>query len=87
MKNEKDYFYMVLSDLKCIEKNYITFLSETSNDRLFKKVKNDFDKIIDLQRTTFYLMNNEGWYNLKNTTKTLINDSLNKMSKELCNKA
>ena len=48
--NDKDYMNSILSSLKEMSKNYVVALTEASNEVLFKKLKKDFDKIIDFVR-------------------------------------
>lgn len=80
--NEKDYMDNLLSTLKSLEKNYAISLTECSNETLYKKYKNIFDKVSDLQRETFELLFKKGWYLLEESEKQKVQTKFNTLNKE-----
>lgn len=80
--NDKDYLNSVLSLLKDMEKNYTVVLTETSNEYLFNKYEEIFDKIKMLQRETFELAFKKGWYVLEKADDTKINEKYNTLNQE-----
>ena len=79
---EEDVYYIALSDLKAIEKNYVVALTEASNDKLYKELKKDLDTVATMQRKIFNKMNDKGYYNLKCAS----DKELNALCDELNNK-
>ncbi len=79
---EEDVYYIALSDLKAIEKNYVVALTEASNDKLYKELKKDLDTVATMQRKIFNKMNDKGYYNLKYAS----DKELNALCDELNNK-
>lgn len=80
--NDKDYLNSVLSLLKDMEKNYTVVLTEASNEYLFNKYEEIFDKIKMLQRETFELAFKKGWYVLEKADDTKINEKYNTLNQE-----
>lgn len=83
--NDKDYVNCLLSNLKNIEKNYTISMTEASNETLYNKYLETFKKISDLQRETYELMFNYGWYKLETQEKQKITQKLNMLSEEYTN--
>lgn len=81
--NDKDYMNSILSSLKEMSKNYVVALTEASNEVLFKKLKKDFDKIIDAQRAVYEVMFENGWYMLEEADKTKVNEKYKMLCREL----
>lgn len=76
--NDKDYMNSILSSLKEMSKNYVVALTEASNEVLFKKLKKDFDKIIDAQRAVYEVM-----FVLEEADKSKIKEKYNMLCTEL----
>ena len=81
--NDKDYMTLLLSTLKCIEKNTTVFLTEASNENLFSKINNIFDKYKNLQRDTFESMFRKGLYELEAVEEKKINEKLKTLNQDL----
>ena len=81
--NDKDYMTLLLSTIKCMEKNTTVFLTETSNEILFKKIDNIFNKYKDLQRKVFESMFRKGLYELESVEETKINNKLKTLNQDL----
>lgn len=81
--NDKDYMNSILSSLKEMSKNYVVALTEASNEVLFKKLKKNFDKIIDAQRAVYEVMFENGWYMLEEADKTKVNEKYKMLCREL----
>lgn len=60
--NDKDHIGGILSELKCMEKNYTVALTEASNETLYQSYKTMFNSIAALQREVYELMFRYGWY-------------------------
>lgn len=80
--NEKDYLNCLLSILKEMTKNYTIALTEASNETLYQKYQETLNKIISLQRSTFELMFEKGWYSLEKTDNTQIKEKYQMLSQE-----
>lgn len=80
--NEKDYLNCLLSILKEMTKNYTIALTEASNETLYQKYQETLNKIISLQRSTFELMFEKGWYSLEKVDNTKINEKYQMLSQE-----
>ncbi|MBE6155689.1 MAG: spore coat protein [Firmicutes bacterium] len=63
--NDKDYLDRLLGTLKQSVSSYAIILNEASNDVLYKELKKHFDTFSKLQRETFELMFQNGWYQLE----------------------
>ena len=75
--NEKDYITSLLTSLKDIEKNMCVSLTEDINENLYKKYKEMFNNISDLQRKVFEVMFRLGFYKLEKQEKTKIDKKYN----------
>lgn len=80
--NEKDYITCLLTILKDIEKNYCIAMTEASNETLYNSYKNTFDTIASLQRKTYELMFQNGWYSLEQAENTKIQEKYQMLSQE-----
>lgn len=78
--NEKDYIGCLLSTLKDMEKNYTIAMTEASNEQLYKKYEATFNKIASLQRETYEIMFQNGWYKLEKAPTDKINNKLNMLN-------
>lgn len=63
--NDKDYSTLLLTLVKSIEKNTCVFLTETSNEVLFSKIDNIFNKYKNLQREIYETMFRKGLYTME----------------------
>ena len=82
MMNDKDYLNSVLTCLKEMEKNYITALTEASNEFLFGKYENMFNDIKNLQREVYELSFRKGWYILEKAEDNKISEKYNTLNQE-----
>lgn len=80
--NDKDYLNSINSTLKEMAKNYSVVLTEASNENLFKVYKKIFDNIITMQRQTFELIFENGWYILEKAEKNKINNKFSTLNQE-----
>ena len=80
--NDKDYLNSINSTLKEMVKNYSVVLTEASNENLFKVYKKKFDNIITMQRQTFELIFEKGWYILEKAEKNKINSKFSTLNQE-----
>ncbi|MDD5865729.1 MAG: spore coat protein [bacterium] len=80
--NDKDYLNSINSTLKEMVKNYSVVLTEASNENLFKVYKKIFDNIITMQRQTFELIFEKGWYILEKAEKNKINNKFSTLNQE-----
>lgn len=78
---DRDYLNDVLSSLKQITQNTAIAIYESSNIDLKNKLKNIFDTVEQLQRETYELAWNNGWYNLEKAPTTKINETYNNLNK------
>lgn len=83
--NDRDYLNMILSLLKDIEKNYVVFLSEASNESLFEEFKKVFDGVINLQREAYELSFKKGWYELSRAEDTSVKEKMTTLEEEFDN--
>ena len=81
--NDKDYCNSLLSCLKEMQKNYVTAISEASNEFLFQKYHQTFQTISSLQREVYELMFRNGWYTLEQAEKQKINQKHQMLNQEL----
>ena len=79
--NEKDLLNYLLTTFKELSKNYTIALTEFSNDNLFNTFNVDLQNILVMQRDTFKLMFNYGWYTLET-----VNESKEKTTYQTVNK-
>lgn len=80
--NDKDYLNSCLSLLKDMEKNYTVALTEASNETLFVKYEEMFNKIKSLQREVFELAFRKGWYVLEKAETNKITNKYNTLNEE-----
>ena len=80
--NEKDYLNICLAELKEMEKNLCTAMTEASNENLFKKINKMFLEIVTLQRKVYDIMFKFGWYELECSDTKKINDKYNNLLKD-----
>lgn len=83
--NDKDYITCLLTTLKEMEKNYVTAMTEASNEHLYKSYNAIFNEICNLQRETYELMFKNGWYSLEKAEEQKIIDKFNTLSTEYQN--
>jgi len=81
--NEKDYLNDLLCCLKEMEKNYVTAMTEASNEILYNKFHNMFLEIAKLQREVYEFMFRCGWYSLEKAEVNKINEKYNMLNQEM----
>ena len=81
--NDRDYLNDILYNEKSILVNTTTALTEASNDKLKKEIIKFFETVEQLQRDTYELAWNNGWYVLEEAEKTKINQKLKELQKKL----
>ena len=80
--NDKDYLTCFLTTLKELNKNYVTAMTEASNEHLYQSYNSIFKELSCLQRETYELMFQNGWYSLEKAEQQKINDKYNTLSQE-----
>lgn len=80
--NDKDYLTCLLTILKEMTKNYSTAMTEASNEHLYKSYLSIFKEVSTLQRETYELMFQNGWYAMEKAETTKINEKYNILSTE-----
>ena len=80
--NDKDYITCLLTCLKEMEKNYVTAMTEASNESLYKSYKSTFEELSKLQRETYELMFEKGWYSLEKAENQKITQKQQMLSQE-----
>ena len=80
--NDKDHITCLLSTLKEMTKNYATAMTEASNESLYKSYESIFNKLSNLQRETYELMFEKGWYSLEKAENQKINQKYQMLSQE-----
>ena len=80
--NDKDYITCLLTILKDMEKNYSIAMTEASNESLYQSYSSFFQEISTLQRETYELMFQNGWYSLEQAESTKINEKFQTLSSE-----
>lgn len=80
--NDKDYMNSLLSTLKEMTKNYAVALTEASNETLYEEIKKLFDKTIALQRQTYEIMFQNGWYSIEKADDPKIKNKFNMLYTE-----
>ena len=63
--NDKDYSTEILTIVKAMEKNTCVFMTECSNEILFSKIENIFNKYKNLQRDIYENMFRKGLYTME----------------------
>lgn len=81
--NDKDHIGGLLSELKCMEKNYTVALTEASNETLYNMFKEMFDEIANMQREVYELMFRCGWYPMEEVESNKLNEKKNMFTQEL----
>lgn len=80
--NDKDYGNQLLSALKELEKNYVVFLTEASNNVLYDEIFATFQAISELQRETYNILFKKGWYQLEEADNPKIDKKLKMITQE-----
>ena len=80
--NDKDYINSVLSSLKEMSKNYVTAMTEASNEYLCEEYFQMFNNISKLQRDVYEVMFKKGWYSLEEAPEMKVNQKLNMLTTE-----
>ena len=80
--NKKDYLNSLLNYLKELQKNYSIAMTESSCENLYKKYKQVFLNISDLQREVYELMFKKGWYCLEKADTQKINQKFETLNQE-----
>lgn len=80
--NDKDYINSVLSSLKEMSKNYVTSMTEASNEYLYEEYFQMFNNISKLQRDVYEVMFQKGWYSLEKAPLMKVNQKLNMLTTE-----
>ena len=83
--NDKDYTSLLLNTLKEIEKCMCVCLTEASNEFLYNKYYDIFNKICNLQRKLFEYEFYNGWYILESVSDTKIDEKLKLLTDEYVN--
>ena len=81
--NDRDYLNDLLYDEKNIVVNTATALTEASNDELKEDIVKFFETVEQIQRETYELAWNNGWYVLEESEKTKINQKSKELQKKL----
>lgn len=80
--NEKDYITSLLTCLKDIEKNYVIAMTEASNEHLYQQYHDMFCNLASLQRETYEVMFQKGWYSLEKAEAQKINEKAQMLTTE-----
>lgn len=80
--NDKDYITCLNSTLKEMTKNYSTAMTEASNESLYTSFNSTFQELSKLQRETYELMFQKGWYSLEKAEPQKITEKLQTLSAE-----
>lgn len=80
--NDKDYITCLNSTLKEMTKNYSISMTEASNESLYKSFNSTFQELSKLQRETYELMFQKGWYSLEPAETQKITEKLQTLSTE-----
>ena len=81
--NDRDYLNDILYNEKTIAVNTTTALTEASNDKLKDEIFKFLETVEQLQRETYELAWNNGWYVLEEAEKTKINQKAKELQKKL----
>ena len=82
MMNDKDYITCLITALKEMEKNYATAMTEASNESLYKNFNSIFTELSKLQRETYELMFQNGWYSLEKSEPQKITEKYQTLLQE-----
>ena len=80
--NDKDYITCLLTILKDMVKNYTIAMTEASCKSLYQQHLEAFLRIADLQRETYELMFQMGWYILEKADQKKIQDKYSSLNQE-----
>jgi len=80
--NDKDYVNDLLSCLKEMEKNYVTAMSEASNEYLYEEYEEMFENYTEMQREVYELMFRKGWYSVEKADANKVNNKYNMLNQE-----
>ena len=72
--NDMDYMNILLEDEKNLTNNLNTSLNEASNEILYTKLKEIYDKVRLFQRKIFETSFSLGWYELEKAEQTKIDE-------------
>ncbi|MBQ8193670.1 MAG: spore coat protein [Bacilli bacterium] len=81
--NDRDLLNDILYSQKQITVNTITALTETSNIVLHDEIEKIFEDVEKLQRKSFELAWNKGWYTLEEVGVTKIKESITNLNTKL----
>lgn len=81
--NDKDYMNSILSCLKEMCKNYAIALTEASNEELYDKYFEMFNKYSKLQREVYETMFQKGWYVIEKAETNKIDNKYQTLNQEL----
>lgn len=81
--NDKDYLGSLLSCLKELEKNYVTAMTEASNEVIYNKFHSMFMEFSAMQREVYELMFRKGWYCLEKAEAQKISQKAQTLNQEL----
>lgn len=80
--NDKDYLDSLLSCLKGMVKNYATAMTEASNENLYNTYKEMFEQYSTLERKSFELMFQKGWYILEKAEDMKVDSKYQTLNRE-----
>lgn len=80
--NDKDYMNCLLTTLKEMTKNYAIALTEISNEELYHEFKELFNEVSLLQRETYELMFQNGWYSVEKAEEQKITNKYKMLNQE-----
>lgn len=78
--NDRDMLNDILYNQKQITVNTITALTETSNKILHDEIEKIYEQVEELQRESFELAWNKGWYTLEEVGVTKLKESLTNLN-------
>lgn len=81
--NERDYLNDLLETEKNMSVNLTIALNEASNEELYNKIKDIYEKVKQSQRDLFELMFRNGWYCLEKAEEQKITQSINKLEQSM----
>ena len=80
--NDKDYYDRLLCKLKELTKGYATAITEASNEKLVRIYEKTLKNYIKLQRQTFEIMFQNGWYIMESAENKKIGEEFKKLNNE-----
>ena len=81
--NDKDYLDAILTCLKEMVKNYAIALTEASNEHLYKVYLNMWNTYSQLQRETYEVLFENGWYSLEEAPSSKVEEKAKMLRQEL----